>query len=199
MLHSQTFPFLQAEIISNAEHPGQSGQHGRNHGIEQLQRAEVQRGHRPGGRTAPGNNVHDPRCQADRAGQHQPSHFQAFIERQHRRNGDHKGGGAVAVERDRNGQKRRGNNDLQRVALDQTDQFIHHGLEQSHFQHESEVENRKHDHNAGRGDFDQARQHHFPHAGTESAQRGGNHRHDDQGRRHRHASAHNHRQKRQNC
>ncbi|MDF9802772.1 hypothetical protein M2436_001319 [Streptomyces sp. HB372] len=98
---------------------------------------------------APGEGVHDAVGGGRDAGHDDQAHLQAFVEGIHRRDGDHEGGGTVAVQRDDRGEHRRTDDDAHRVGPAELQDAPDDRVEQADVDHHAEVDDGEHQHGRG--------------------------------------------------
>ncbi|MGX1502682.1 UNVERIFIED_CONTAM: hypothetical protein RKD43_001307 [Streptomyces graminofaciens] len=145
-----------AEDVREDEHEDESGAESGDHRHEDVGRVQLERGRGAGGGTAPRQGVHDAVRRGGDAGQHDQAHLQALVERIHRRDRDHEGRRAVAVERDDGGEHRRADHDAQRVRLAEAQDAPHDRVEQPDVDHHAEVDDGEHQHRRRGGEVPHA-------------------------------------------
>ena len=147
--HAEPLALAQAEDVGEDDDDEQADGERRDHRDEDVARVELERGGGAGGGAAPGQGVHHAVGRGGDAGHHDQAHLQALVERVHRRDGDHEGGRAVAVQRDDRGEHRRADDDPHRVGLAEAQDAADDRVEEADVDHHAEVDDREHQHRGG--------------------------------------------------
>jgi hypothetical protein len=150
-----------AEQPREAEHSRYACNHRGQHGHEDLCRLDVQRARDAGERAAPRREIQHAVRENGHARETQRIQTQPPVERQHRGDRDHVGRRTVAIERDQRCKHRRSDDDFQRIVADDAEDRCDQRVEQTDVDHQTEVQDREHQHHAGRRECAQAREHHL--------------------------------------
>ena len=158
---TETSAFLFAPEIGQAKDKERTKHHPRNHWHEDVLRLNVQRRQDTAGRTAPGNDVHHAILKQRQRRQDQRIDADATMHGEQCGTSHEIGRRTVSIERNRGGQRRRPDADLQWVAMNGFENFLDDRIEHAGIDHRAKKQNRETDHDPGGRHFAHAVHHHL--------------------------------------
>ncbi len=148
-------------------------------------------------RATPWREVHHPTRKNRHTREVQRIEAQPPVQRQHGGDRDHVCRRPIAIERNERREQRSTDDDSHRVAVDHAQNRADQRVEQAGIDHQAEVQDGEHQHDAGRCQRAQAGEHHRAELrSTEAAEQGEHYRHADQRDQRRHPPRHDQRHER---